>query len=97
MSANAATTIWTLPATGPGLHFAYVMVSNSMGGYTQRRVAVNTDSLPAATGYTALAGSASELRPPPGPAQVGDYFKGYIETAGFTEPNGKPRTVYQPN
>jgi hypothetical protein len=41
---NAATTTWTLP-DGPGLHFAYVLVSNGFGGYTEQRVAVNTDTI----------------------------------------------------
>jgi hypothetical protein len=41
---NAPSTEWTLPA-GPGIHFAYVLVSNGKGGYTERRIAVNTDSL----------------------------------------------------
>ena len=42
VNANTATTTWTL-ADGPGLHFAYVLVSNGRGGYTEQRVAVNTD------------------------------------------------------
>src|SRR3974377_1638664 len=41
---NATTTVWTLP-NGPGLHFAYVLVSNGLGGYTERRIAVNTDAI----------------------------------------------------
>ena len=94
---DAPTTTWALPPGGPGVHFAYVMVSNGMGGYTQRRIAVITDSLPPAPGYTVAAASANRLRPPPGAAQRGDYFKGYIETAGYTEPNGNPRAVYEPN
>lgn len=36
-------TDWLLPA-GPGLHFAYVLVFDNRGGYTERRIAVNTDS-----------------------------------------------------
>jgi mono/diheme cytochrome c family protein len=40
---NVATTTWTLP-DGPGLHFAYVLVSNGVGGYTEQRVVVNTDT-----------------------------------------------------
>src|SRR5258708_32500887 len=40
---NVASTTWTLP-NGPGLHFAYMLVSNGKGGYTERRVAVKTDS-----------------------------------------------------
>jgi hypothetical protein len=49
---DAQSTQWTLPA-GPGLHFAYVLVSNRKGGYTERRIAVNTDGL-----------SAVQARPP---------------------------------
>jgi len=45
VNANASTTTWTLP-DGPGLHFAYVLVSNAHGGYTEQRVAVNTDAFP---------------------------------------------------
>jgi len=41
---NSPTTSWTLP-NGPGLHFAYVLVSNGRGGYTERRIAVNTDTI----------------------------------------------------
>lgn len=50
---DAPSTTWTLPA-GPGLHFAYVLVSNGQGGYAERRVAVSTDSI----------GVASEAAPP---------------------------------
>jgi hypothetical protein len=46
---NAPTTGWTLPS-GPGIHFAYVLVSNSKGGYTEGRIAVNTDGNPTTTG-----------------------------------------------
>ena len=41
---DAPWTKWTLPP-GPGIHFAYVLVSNGKGGYTERRIAVNTDGL----------------------------------------------------
>lgn len=41
---NAASTTWTLP-DGPGVHFAYVLVSNGFGGYTEQRIAVNTDTI----------------------------------------------------
>jgi hypothetical protein len=41
---NAASTTWVLPP-GPGIHFAYVLVSDTHGGYTERRVAVNTDTI----------------------------------------------------
>ena len=42
------TTHWTLP-NGPGIHFAYVLVSNGKGGYTEGRIAVNTDGNPTTT------------------------------------------------
>ena len=41
---DAPTTTWTLP-TGSGLHFAYVLISNGKGGYTERRIVVSTDSI----------------------------------------------------
>jgi hypothetical protein len=45
---NSTTTEWTL-ANGPGIHFAYVLVSNGKGGYTEGRIAVNTDGNPTTT------------------------------------------------
>jgi hypothetical protein len=45
---NSPTTNWTLP-NGPGIHFAYVLVSNGEGGYTEGRIAVNTDGNPTTT------------------------------------------------
>ncbi len=44
LNANASTTTWTLP-DGPGLHFAYVTVSDGKGGYAQQQYAVSSDSL----------------------------------------------------
>jgi hypothetical protein len=41
---NAAQTVWTLPR-GPGLHFAYVIVSDGRGGYAQKQYAVGSDAL----------------------------------------------------
>jgi hypothetical protein len=46
---NSKTTNWTLP-NGPGIHFAYVLVSNGKGGYTEGRIAVNTDGNTTTTG-----------------------------------------------
>jgi hypothetical protein len=45
---DSPTTDWTLP-NGPGIHFAYVLVSNGKGGYTEGRIAVNTDGNPTTT------------------------------------------------
>tara|TARA_B100001105_G_scaffold189411_2_gene153685 strand:+ start:345 stop:2609 length:2265 start_codon:yes stop_codon:yes gene_type:complete len=41
---NARETVWTLPA-GPGLHFAYVVVSDGQGGYTEAQYAVSSDAI----------------------------------------------------
>lgn len=41
---NSSSTVWTLP-DGPGLHFAYVTVSDGKGGYTEQVYAVATDAL----------------------------------------------------
>ena len=57
---NSAATTWTLPA-GPGLHFAYVMISNGRGGYLERRVAVSTDSI----GVAALVPAPQAFDAPP--------------------------------
>jgi hypothetical protein len=45
---DSPTTDWKLP-NGPGIHFAYVLVSNGKGGYTEGRIAVNTDGNPTTT------------------------------------------------
>jgi hypothetical protein len=37
-------TVWTMP-DGPGLHFAYVMVSDGKGGYAEQQYAVSSDAL----------------------------------------------------
>jgi len=42
------TTDWILP-NGPGIHFAYVLLSNGRGGVTEDRIAVNTDNNPTTT------------------------------------------------
>ena len=87
---NAASTTWVLPA-GPGNHFAYVLVSNLHGGYTERRVLVNTDGnavvIPAPITWAA----------PTSAAQVGDYYRSWAalgataESAGFL-PSYVPNT-----
>jgi len=76
--ANTASATWTLPG-GPGLHFAYVLVSNGKGGYTDRRVAVNTDSLT----NPIVALPSVTLSAPAAPVRIGDYYRSYI-SSGFT-------------
>lgn len=41
---NSSQTVWTLPG-GPGLHFAYVTVSDGKGGYVEQQYAVSSDAL----------------------------------------------------
>ena len=41
---DAAETVWTMP-DGPGLHFAYVTVSDGRGGYVEQQYAAGTDAL----------------------------------------------------
>lgn len=41
---NANETVWTLP-DGPGLHFAYVTVSDGKGGHVEQQYAVSSDAL----------------------------------------------------
>jgi hypothetical protein len=42
VNVDAPTTTWTIPK-GRGVHFANVLVSNRLGGYTDRRIAVISD------------------------------------------------------
>lgn len=46
---DAKETVWTMP-DGPGLHFAYVIVSDGKGGWVEQQYAVSSDRL----GTTAL-------------------------------------------
>ena len=74
---NAASTTWTLP-DGPGLHFAYVLVSNGKGGFTERRVAVNTDTI----GNPPVIPPPTTLAPPKAAALAGNFYRAFI-TWGF--------------
>jgi hypothetical protein len=60
---NSPNTTWTLPV-GKGLHFAYLLVSNRKGGYTERRILVSTDGEPAVRSGGEEGSYASTLRPP---------------------------------
>jgi mono/diheme cytochrome c family protein len=57
---NAKDTVWTMP-DGPGLHFAYVTVSDGKGGYAEQQYAVASDTL----GTTAPARVTASHTPPP--------------------------------
>jgi hypothetical protein len=73
---DAPSTEWTLPA-GPGIHFAYVLVSNGQGGYTERRIAVNTDSLDLQSMHRPHR-RPMDLIPPPAPASSGVPFRDWL-------------------
>lgn len=95
---NATETVWTLP-DGPGLHFAYAMVSDGKGGYAEQQYAVSSDALgiPAPTraalshtppAITDFDGSAGRLR----------FISS--DATSFTPPAGGTalaRTVYLPD
>lgn len=91
--ANAPTTTWTLP-DGPGIHFAYVLVSNGLGGYTERRIAVNTDTIETPL----LVPSPQPVPIPPAPSsmQPANTFRGFLtggkvnQTAGTVNPISLP-------
>jgi hypothetical protein len=103
---NAASTLWTLP-TGPGLHFAYVLVSNGVGGYTERRIAVNTDNIEGEEGGEGgrregegESGDGRKLVAPPAPAQQGDYFRSFVvlgTSAGLDGGFNYNANVYMPD
>jgi hypothetical protein len=79
---NAASTTWTMPA-GPGLHFAYVLVDNGLGGVTERRIAVSTDTI----GIKATIPAAKTLLAPPQAALTGDFYRVFtVDPFGFGEP-----------
>jgi mono/diheme cytochrome c family protein len=89
---DSPTTTWTM-ASGGGLHFAYVLVSNGKGAYVQRRVAVVTDQI----GKPAIVTAPQELRPPlSNPPQgnsvyamVGDDGRGpFLENVHLTDIDG---------
>lgn len=91
---NGATMTWNLP-TGPGLHFAYVLVSNGLGGYTERRLAINTDALNNAVPQTLPPAPYSA---PPAPAQAaGDYYRSFVAVGDGQVANGDFHDSYAPD
>jgi len=95
VNVDAASTIWTLPS-GPGLHFAYVLVSNGKGGYTQRRVAVNTDVI----GTPPATSPPTSFDAPPGPAPTGVPFRTVLRGNGYyqspAQPGAEDNGIYLP-
>ncbi|PYU44338.1 MAG: hypothetical protein DMG54_09485 [Acidobacteria bacterium] len=90
---NAPTTTWVLPS-GTGLHFAYVLVSNGLGGYTERRLAINTDTF--AGESESGTGPRLVIAAPPAPAQQGDYYRSFTAMAQATSVDGTMHDVYTP-
>ena len=94
---DAATTVWTIPQ-GPGVHFANVLVSNRLGGYTERRIAVFSDDL----GIPAPITSTTNFSPP---ANTGLITETETEFVVAADPNysasnglyGFKRAVYIPD
>lgn len=84
---NAATTQWTLPP-GPGLHFAYVLVGNGQGGFTERRVAVNTD----ATGGARVVPAPSPYSAPAAPMPTNGDLVTWLEGGFGSLPLLEPRS-----
>lgn len=90
---DADQTSWTLPA-GPGLHFAYVLVSNGKGGYTERRVAVSTDDI----GLPAIAAASIVRTPPAAPAPSGVSFRSIVRSGDYRpDPYGPADGIYLPD
>ena len=79
---NAASTTWTLP-DGPGLHFAYVLVSNGKGGFTERRVAVNTDVI----GNPPVIPPPTTLSPPAAAAAKGNFYRSFVTLGSIKSVN----------
>jgi hypothetical protein len=73
---DAPTTTWTL-ADGPGVHFAYVLVSNGAGGYTERRFLVNTDTI----GTPVKSRERARYRAPASAGTVGEVYRSFMRGA----------------
>ncbi len=82
---NAPATSWTLPP-GPGLHFAYVLVSNGQGGFTERRVAVNTDTIGGPRVVPAPAIYRAPPSPVPSSGELLTWMQGGYGELPLTEP-----------
>jgi hypothetical protein len=89
LDVNAPSTTWTLPH-GPGLHFAYVLVSNGKGGYAEGRIAVNTDAI----GTPAIIPSPQTLEAPPAAAPQGNIYRSFVRWANI---NFSPFLRYAPD
>ena len=94
---NSSQTVWTMP-DGPGLHFAYVAISDGKGGWVEKQYSVSSDSL-----GTTAATPAPVVRADPAVADVDGsmnrlrFFS--TDNTLFTPPAGgaaQARRVYLP-
>ena len=95
---NSRETVWTMP-DGPGLHFAYVVISDGKGGHVEQQYAVSSDALgtnPAPRApITRTAAAVTDFSGAP----VRVRFQSPDQTM-FASPGGGPavrRTVYLPD
>jgi len=72
---DSPTTTWKV-TDGPGLHFAYVLVSNGAGGYIERRAALNTDQI----GTPIMARTPERYRAPPAAIPVGEVYRSFVRS-----------------
>lgn len=79
---NAPSTTWTLP-NGPGIHFAYVLVSNGKGGFTERRLLLNTDTI----GNLPTLPPPTVLSPPPAGVPAGNFYRSVTEWGSVSAVN----------
>jgi len=91
---DAATTTWRL-ADGPGLHFAYVLVSNGAGGYTERRLAVNTDTI----GTAVRSHEPVSYRAPAAAVPSGEVYRSFMrgESILLNNPQGVTEALNIPD
>ncbi|MBV8209520.1 MAG: hypothetical protein JO133_05605 [Burkholderiaceae bacterium] len=78
-NADVKTVTWTLP-NGPGIHFAYVLVSNRQGGYIERRFVVNTDTIGTARVTTPIV----NLAAPAVSLPAGNVYRAWAVNGGAT-------------
>ena len=95
---NAKEVVWSMP-DGPGVHFAYVVVSDGKGGYSEQQYAVATDAL-----ETGAAARAAVSHVAPAVAEFAGGTTLLSATAGnatdFSPPSGGvrlARSVYLPD
>jgi len=93
---DARQTVWTLP-DGPGLHFAYVLVSDGKGGSVEQQYAVATDALGS---VAAVPAPVTRAAPALGaaPWRAGRLRVSWPDTPDFAAPSGGTarRAVYLP-